>query len=33
LGTAFFLEEKRRGMDITSEYKKVYDDVMEAWNV
>ena len=32
LGTAFCLEEKRRGMDITAEYKKIYDKVLEEWN-
>lgn len=31
IGTAFFLEEKRRGMDITSVYKDVYDKVLEEW--
>lgn len=31
LGTAFFIEEKRRGMDITAEYKKVYDKVLKEW--
>jgi glycosyltransferase involved in cell wall biosynthesis len=32
LGTAFCLEEKRRGMDITAEYKKIYDRILEDWN-
>lgn len=31
LGTAFFLEEKRRGMDIKAEYKKIYDKVLREW--
>ena len=31
LGTAFCLEEKRRGMDIGAEYKKIYDRILEEW--
>jgi glycosyltransferase involved in cell wall biosynthesis len=31
LGTAFCLEEKRRGMDIGAEYKKIYDRVLQEW--
>jgi hypothetical protein len=31
IGTAFFLEEKRRGMDITAEYKKIYDRILKEW--
>ena len=31
LGTAFCLEEKRRGMDIGAEYKKIYDRVLGEW--
>jgi len=31
IGTAFFLEEKRRGMDIKSEYKKIYDQILKEW--
>ena len=31
LGTAFCLEEKRRGMDVKAEYKKVYDRVLKGW--
>jgi len=31
LGTAFCLEDKRRGMDITSVYKKIYDQVLNEW--
>jgi hypothetical protein len=31
LGTAFCLEEKRRGMDIGAEYKKIYERILEEW--
>lgn len=31
LGTAFCLEEKRRGMDIKNEYKTIYDKVLKEW--
>jgi glycosyltransferase involved in cell wall biosynthesis len=31
LGTAFCLEEKRRGMDIKAEYKTIYDKVLGEW--
>jgi (heptosyl)LPS beta-1,4-glucosyltransferase len=31
LGTAFCLEEKRRGMDVKSEYKNIYDQVLKEW--
>lgn len=31
LGTAFCLEEKRRGMDVKAEYKKIYDRVLKEW--
>jgi (heptosyl)LPS beta-1,4-glucosyltransferase len=31
LGTAFCLEEKRRGMDITATYKDIYEWVLKEW--
>ena len=32
LGTAFCLEEKRRGMDINKVYKAIQDKLMEEWD-
>ncbi len=32
LGTAFFLEEKRRGMDIPLIYENIRNKIMEEWN-
>jgi len=31
LGKAFCLEEKRRGMDVRAEYRKIYDKVLREW--
>jgi hypothetical protein len=30
-GTAFYLEEKRRGLDVKEVYREVYREVMEDW--
>jgi glycosyltransferase involved in cell wall biosynthesis len=31
IGTMFFIEEKRRGMDITATYKVIYDRILKEW--